>query len=66
MKENHVCINVNAPPVDGEANRELAKYISSLLGLRNQDIRIDKVTIKFKLFIEINYSSNLTIKTNYN
>lgn len=44
MKSNCVCVNVNAPPVDGEANRELIKYISSLLRLQENQLKIERVT----------------------
>lgn len=43
MKSNCICVNVNAPPVDGEANRELIKYISSLLRLQENQLKIERV-----------------------
>uniref|UniRef100_A0A8D8PTU3 UPF0235 protein C15orf40 homolog n=1 Tax=Cacopsylla melanoneura TaxID=428564 RepID=A0A8D8PTU3_9HEMI len=37
-----VGVQINAPPVDGEANTELVKYMSKLLGLRKSDVTLDK------------------------
>ncbi len=37
--------SISAPPVDGEANKELIRYISKLLKLRNSDVTLDKVQI---------------------
>jgi uncharacterized protein YggU (UPF0235/DUF167 family) len=45
-----VCINVNAPPVDGEANKELIKYISALLKLQESQLKIEKVISTTKNF----------------
>lgn len=37
-----VGVQINAPPVEGEANSELTKYIASVLGTRKSDIVLDK------------------------
>nr|XP_022902041.1 UPF0235 protein C15orf40 homolog isoform X2 [Onthophagus taurus] len=37
-----VGVQINAPPTDGEANTELLKYISSILGLRKSDVHLEK------------------------
>lgn len=42
ITEEGVGVQINAPPVDGEANTELIKYISKLLGLRKSDVSLDK------------------------
>lgn len=41
-----VGVQINAPPVEGEANTELVKYIASVLGLRKSDVSLDKVKFK--------------------
>ena len=38
-----VGVQIAAPPVDGEANTELVRYIASVLGLRKSDVSLDKV-----------------------
>jgi uncharacterized protein YggU (UPF0235/DUF167 family) len=38
-----VSVQISAPPVEGEANTELVKYIATVLGLRKSDVSLDKV-----------------------
>lgn len=40
-----VGVQINAPPMEGEANTELVKYMSSLLGIRKGDISLHKVIV---------------------
>lgn len=35
-------VQISAPPTDGEANAELLKYLSKVLGVRKSDISLDK------------------------
>ncbi|XP_018332294.1 UPF0235 protein C15orf40 homolog [Agrilus planipennis] len=42
ISEEGVGIQINAPPVDGEANTELIKYLSKVLGLRKSDLSLDR------------------------
>lgn len=44
ITEQGVGVQINAPPVDGEANSELIKYMSKLFGLRKSDVSLDKVS----------------------
>lgn len=37
-----VGVQISAPPTDGEANAELLKYLSKVLGVRKSDISLDK------------------------
>ncbi|CAH1736905.1 UPF0235 protein C15orf40 homolog [Aphis gossypii] len=37
-----VGVQINAPPTDGEANAELIKYLSKVLGLRKSDLSLDR------------------------
>jgi hypothetical protein len=40
-----VGVQINAPPVEGEANTELVKYMAAVRGLRKSDISLDKVSL---------------------
>ncbi|XP_060082804.1 UPF0235 protein C15orf40 homolog [Ylistrum balloti] len=40
--EERVGIQIAAPPVDGEANTVLVKYLSKVLGVRKTDVSLDK------------------------
>ncbi|XP_055643707.1 UPF0235 protein C15orf40 homolog [Toxorhynchites rutilus septentrionalis] len=40
--EEGVGVQIAAPPVDGEANTELIKYLSKLLELRKSDVSLDR------------------------
>ncbi|XP_026470002.1 UPF0235 protein C15orf40 homolog [Ctenocephalides felis] len=35
-------VQINAPPVDGDANTELIKYLASILNLRKTDISLER------------------------
>lgn len=35
-------VQISAPPVDGEANTELVKYLSKVLQLRKSDVSLDR------------------------
>lgn len=43
ITEEGVGVQINAPPAEGEANTELVKYISSVLGVRKGDVSLEKV-----------------------
>ncbi|XP_058446784.1 UPF0235 protein C15orf40 homolog [Malaya genurostris] len=40
--EEEIGIQIAAPPIDGEANTELVKYLAKLLELRKSDVSLDK------------------------
>lgn len=42
ISDEGIGVQIAAPPVDGEANAELVKYISSLLGVRKSSVNVDK------------------------
>ena len=42
IDDEGVGVQIAAPPVDGEANTELVKYMAKLLGLRKSDVSLDK------------------------
>ncbi|XP_069681092.1 UPF0235 protein C15orf40 homolog, partial [Periplaneta americana] len=35
-------VQINAPPVEGEANTELVKFLAAVLGVRKSDISLEK------------------------
>uniref|UniRef100_A0A182VWG9 Uncharacterized protein n=1 Tax=Anopheles minimus TaxID=112268 RepID=A0A182VWG9_9DIPT len=42
VSEEGIGCQIAAPPIDGEANTELIKYLSKLLNLRKSDISLDR------------------------
>jgi uncharacterized protein YggU (UPF0235/DUF167 family) len=40
-----VGVQISAPPVEGEANTELVKYMAAVLGVRKSDVSLDKVSM---------------------
>ncbi|VVC28602.1 Protein of unknown function DUF167 [Cinara cedri] len=42
ISSDGVGVQINAPPTDGEANAELIKYLSKVLGLRKSDLTLDR------------------------
>lgn len=43
IQDDAVNIKIAAPPIDGEANKELVRYIARLLKLRTSDVNLDRV-----------------------
>ncbi|CAH1796140.1 unnamed protein product, partial [Owenia fusiformis] len=39
---DQLAIQIAAPPVDGEANKELVKYVAKLLDVRKSDVSLDR------------------------
>ncbi|RNA27214.1 hypothetical protein BpHYR1_021655 [Brachionus plicatilis] len=42
IDEDAINVKIGAPPVDGEANKELIKFISKIIGLKSSDVFLDK------------------------
>lgn len=42
ITDEGVGVQISAPPVEGEANTELIKFFSKVLGLRKSDISLDR------------------------
>lgn len=42
ISDEGVGVQISAPPVEGEANTELVRYIAEVLGLRKGDVSLDK------------------------
>lgn len=43
MSAEGVGVQIAAPPLDGEANTELIKYLSKVLQVRKSDVTLEKV-----------------------
>jgi uncharacterized protein YggU (UPF0235/DUF167 family) len=44
VQDDVITVQIAAPPVDGEANKELVKYITRFLNLKNGDVELDAVS----------------------
>ena len=44
FRDSVLQVKIAAPPIKGEANRELVKFLSSLLGVSKSDLSIEKGT----------------------
>lgn len=42
VSQDGIGIQINAPPVEGQANTELISYLSKLLNLRKSDLSLDR------------------------
>lgn len=42
IADDSVGIQISAPPVEGEANTELVKYLAAVLGVRKSDVTLDR------------------------
>ncbi|XP_043280417.1 UPF0235 protein C15orf40 homolog [Venturia canescens] len=42
ISEEGVGVAISAPPVEGEANTELVKYLAAVLGTRKSDVSLDR------------------------
>lgn len=40
--ENEIGIQISAPPIDGEANTELIKFLSKVLEIRKSDLSLER------------------------
>lgn len=59
ITDEGIGIQINAPPVDGEANSELIKFLSSLLGIKKSDVSLNQVNFFKILVIDISMNNNL-------
>jgi hypothetical protein len=63
--EDAIGLRIAAPPVDGEANKELVRYVSRLVKLKTSEVSLDKVyKIRdfLKFFIYFSYFEYLNLK----
>ncbi|GIX83650.1 UPF0235 protein C15orf40 [Caerostris extrusa] len=63
--EESVGIQISAPPVDGEANKELLRHLGEILNLKKSELSLEKQTIIFFFFFEITRKINSGSKTGY-
>ena len=57
VSDDQVEIAINAPPVDGEANTELIKYLSKVLSLRKSDLCLDRGSKSRQKIVKISTDS---------
>ena len=43
ISEEGVRVQIAAPPIDGEANTELVKFMAKMLGVRKSDVLLERV-----------------------
>ena len=47
-----VGVQIAAPPVDGEANTTLVRYVATVLGVRKSDVSLNRVSHRFPFLIQ--------------
>jgi len=57
INEEAVGIAISAPPVEGEANTELVKYLAAVLGARKSDVSLDRGNRSRHKVVIVNNSS---------
>lgn len=59
IQQDGVSVRISAPPIDGEANKELLKFMSRLLGLKSGDIDLEGSKSRKKMLIISNKTTNI-------
>lgn len=54
-------VQIAAPPVEGEANTELVKYLSKVLGVRKSDVSLDRGSKSRNKVILVDKEAKLTV-----
>ncbi|MFB6345578.1 MAG: DUF167 domain-containing protein [bacterium] len=63
-RQDHLKVNLTAPPEDGRANQELVDYVSDLFELDQSDVRIESgVTSRQKELIRRNLDRETLTRT---
>ena len=62
MSSEGVGVQIAAPPVDGEANAELVRYLAGVLGLRKSDVSLEKVSVNSLVPLCNSYKPCLCLK----
>lgn len=57
-----VGVQIAAPPVEGEANTELVKYLSKVLGVRKSDVSLDRGSKSRNKVILVDKTANLSVE----
>jgi len=63
INEDGIGIQIQAPPVEGEANTELIKFLSKLLNVRKSDLQLNKGSKSRQKIIEIDKDCKLSIES---
>ncbi|XP_073990175.1 UPF0235 protein PCC7424_0673 [Rhodnius prolixus] len=60
IEEEGISVQISAPPVEGEANTELVKYLASLLGIKKSSVSLDRGS-KSRQKVLLITETNLTV-----
>jgi len=63
LSSEAVGVQISASPVEGEANKELVRYLSSVLGVRKSDVTLDKGFKSRTKTVVVSKDSGLTLET---
>lgn len=61
VSDEAIGVQIAAPPVDGEANAELTKFISKVLGLRKSDVSVDRGSKSREKTILVNKGADIDV-----
>lgn len=61
VSDEAIGVQIAAPPVDGEANTELTKFISKVLRLRKSDVSVDRGSKSREKTILVDKSANIDV-----
>lgn len=62
ISQESVGVQISAPPLDGEANAELIKYMATVLSLRKSDVSLDRGSKSREKTILVSKLTNTTIE----
>lgn len=61
LSPDGVGVQISAPPVEGEANTELVKYLSKVLGVRKSDVSLDRGSKSRNKVIIVDQEAKLSV-----
>lgn len=63
VSDEGVGVQIAAPPLDGEANAELVKYISKVLQLRKSDVSLDRGSKSREKTVLVSKLANISLES---
>lgn len=61
LADEGVGVQIAAPPIDGEANTELIKYLSGVLKLRKSDLSLDRGSKSREKTVLVDKTANISV-----
>lgn len=61
ITDDGVGVQIAAPPIDGEANTELIKYLAGILNLRKSDLSLDRGSKSREKTVLVDKTTNVTL-----